>query len=103
MQTAKGVFFLMDKYQCIVTFFNKTSLSTDECKTNPFFPLHCRDTAGQERFRTITTAYYRGAMVSAHTSKSLNTTSGTSLLFLSLCHVSLPLKDWIIVASDVGN
>lgn len=23
-----------------------------------------RDTAGQERFRTITTAYYRGAMVS---------------------------------------
>lgn len=23
----------------------------------------CRDTAGQERFRTITTAYYRGAMV----------------------------------------
>lgn len=24
-----------------------------------------RDTAGQERFRTITTAYYRGAMVSA--------------------------------------
>lgn len=26
----------------------------------------CRDTAGQERFRTITTAYYRGAMVGAH-------------------------------------
>lgn len=25
----------------------------------------CRDTAGQERFRTITTAYYRGAMVSS--------------------------------------
>lgn len=25
-----------------------------------------RDTAGQERFRTITTAYYRGAMVSAY-------------------------------------
>lgn len=25
----------------------------------------CRDTAGQERFRTITTAYYRGAMVGA--------------------------------------
>ena len=24
-----------------------------------------RDTAGQERFRTITTAYYRGAMVSS--------------------------------------
>ena len=27
--------------------------------------MSCRDTAGQERFRTITTAYYRGAMVSA--------------------------------------
>lgn len=26
----------------------------------------CRDTAGQERFRTITTAYYRGAMVSEY-------------------------------------
>lgn len=25
-----------------------------------------RDTAGQERFRTITTAYYRGAMVRLH-------------------------------------
>lgn len=25
--------------------------------------VHFRDTAGQERFRTITTAYYRGAMV----------------------------------------
>lgn len=27
------------------------------------FILLSRDTAGQERFRTITTAYYRGAMV----------------------------------------
>ena len=27
--------------------------------------LRFRDTAGQERFRTITTAYYRGAMVSS--------------------------------------
>ena len=28
------------------------------------FVSNLRDTAGQERFRTITTAYYRGAMVS---------------------------------------
>lgn len=28
-----------------------------------FICLSIRDTAGQERFRTITTAYYRGAMV----------------------------------------
>jgi len=28
--------------------------------------LFFRDTAGQERFRTITTAYYRGAMVCLH-------------------------------------
>lgn len=27
-----------------------------------FFFWYCRDTAGQERFRTLTTAYYRGAM-----------------------------------------
>ena len=27
-----------------------------------FFSNFFRDTAGQERFRTITTAYYRGAM-----------------------------------------
>lgn len=27
-----------------------------------FFVLLFRDTAGQERFRTLTTAYYRGAM-----------------------------------------
>lgn len=35
--------------------------------------LLCRDTAGQERFRTITTAYYRGAMVSCIVSLSDNT------------------------------
>lgn len=29
----------------------------------PLLLLVFRDTAGQERFRTITTAYYRGAMV----------------------------------------
>jgi len=31
--------------------------------------LFYRDTAGQERFRTITTAYYRGAMVRHYTAK----------------------------------
>lgn len=34
-------------------------------------PHLCRDTAGQERFRTITTAYYRGAMVSEAVAKAL--------------------------------
>lgn len=29
----------------------------------PFLCFSCRDTAGQERFKTITTAYYRGAVV----------------------------------------
>lgn len=66
---------------------------------NPtLFSLTRRDTAGQERFRTITTAYYRGAMVSAHPSTNLNTAPGTGLLPLSLGPVSLPLEDWIIVA-----
>uniref|UniRef100_A0A671UH62 small monomeric GTPase n=1 Tax=Sparus aurata TaxID=8175 RepID=A0A671UH62_SPAAU len=32
--------------------------------------LQIWDTAGQERFRTITTAYYRGAMVSLHHKKT---------------------------------
>lgn len=35
-----------------------SSYSPSPCSSKP------RDTAGQERFRTITTAYYRGAMVS---------------------------------------
>ena len=34
------------------------------CLGSNIFFLNSRDTAGQERFRTITTAYYRGAMVS---------------------------------------
>ena len=37
------------------------------CYRRPLFLTFarvCRDTAGQERFKTITTAYYRGAMVS---------------------------------------
>lgn len=33
------------------------------CITLPIIHFY-RDTAGQERFRTLTTAYYRGAMVS---------------------------------------
>lgn len=42
--------------------------SPAESSTLSFNPMmscccSCRDTAGQERFRTITTAYYRGAMV----------------------------------------
>ncbi len=36
-----------------------------------------RDTAGQERFRTITTAYYRGAMVCLY-----------NFLFLLVCKLS---------------
>jgi small GTP-binding protein len=36
-----------------------TGLSVELAETEFCF---CRDTAGQERFRTITTAYYRGAM-----------------------------------------
>ena len=38
----------------------------DDCSASPLISLLLlivRDTAGQERFRTITTAYYRGAMV----------------------------------------
>lgn len=41
------------------------SLISNVCKPfrlQPLHPIYCRDTAGQERFRTITTAYYRGAM-----------------------------------------
>lgn len=37
----------------------KVKLNCDDC--NVYTDI-CRDTAGQERFRTITTAYYRGAM-----------------------------------------
>lgn len=45
--------------------------------------LTFRDTAGQERFRTITTAYYRGAMVRGMLtfpciSYSMNTSSNLS-------------------------
>lgn len=41
--------------------------------------LLCRDTAGQERFRTITTAYYRGAMVSCIVSLSAEIISGNGV------------------------
>jgi len=34
--------------------------------------LFARDTAGQERFKTITTAYYRGAMVRQETQMLTN-------------------------------
>lgn len=42
---------------------NKTPLkTTTNLMINIEFVSIKRDTAGQERFRTITTAYYRGAM-----------------------------------------
>ena len=37
----------------------------------------CRDTAGQERFRTITTAYYRGAMVRSRTVERSRSIAGS--------------------------
>ena len=39
-----------------------------------------RDTAGQERFRTLTTAYYRGAMVSVY-ANTMTLMSGFVFLF----------------------
>lgn len=44
----------------------------------------CRDTAGQERFKTITTAYYRGAMVSRRRSQ--------------VCPLALHLFSWLLVS-----
>lgn len=43
-----------------MNFINNNCISYELC--NVFFLYVFRDTAGQERFRTITTAYYRGAM-----------------------------------------
>lgn len=47
-------------------FFLLESLTDLHFNLLPVLLIWCviRDTAGQERFRTITTAYYRGAMVS---------------------------------------
>lgn len=66
----------------------------------------CRDTAGQERFKTITTAYYRGAMVSTGSCR-------TSILLCSLCTFALtpfvfslrPLTLWqgIILVYDITD
>ncbi|KAF1527645.1 Ras-related protein Rab-8A, partial [Eudyptes sclateri] len=42
--------------------FNATFISTIGGLREPPCSVCSRDTAGQERFRTITTAYYRGAM-----------------------------------------
>lgn len=56
---------------CVITGAERTVAEHRESRENSISPrvslipfiLVSRDTAGQERFRTITTAYYRGAMV----------------------------------------
>lgn len=61
----------------------------------------CRDTAGQERFRTITTAYYRGAMVILPflllTTPSLATEFLKSTCLFAGYHVSLRHQQWEIL------
>lgn len=48
-----------------VLFTSPFEIWTHQCTFADFECELRRDTAGQERFKTITTAYYRGAMVSA--------------------------------------
>lgn len=74
--------------------------------------LLCRDTAGQERFRTITTAYYRGAMVSCIVRLSENTTTeiisgnGVGEMMYALRHQHLPephpILLWMCVPEKSG-
>lgn len=47
----------------VICFLPLFLTKTQHCPHLPSEFTTCRDTAGQERFRTITTAYYRGAMV----------------------------------------
>ncbi len=67
--------------------------------------LPCRDTAGQERFRTLTHAYFRGADVSTyHTHPTLSPTPLThthrvpcySTISLSVTHTSMCRTGWIV-------
>lgn len=54
------------RYSLGMHVLHHTLSAQDMIINNNFAVCTCfvfRDTAGQERFRTITTAYYRGAMV----------------------------------------
>ena len=55
---------------CHAISFSNTHLLPPPPPTPPP-PPHHRDTAGQERFHTITTSYYRGAMVSSWLSQHM--------------------------------
>ena len=55
-----------------------------------------RDTAGQERFRTITTAYYRGAMV------SLRGASGHQALVVSMICMARGGETLVFVSSPAA-
>lgn len=69
----------------------------------PLFPHFCvcvcvcRDTAGQERFKTITTAYYRGAMVSRRRRRLCSLPARRLFFFFCSLLLFLPWQGIILV------
>ena len=65
---------------------NSLSCTTAYIAVNLIANLFFRDTAGQERFHTITTSYYRGAMVNN------NNNSFNQVFCLNSLHIILSVQ-----------
>lgn len=77
---------------CFISMFTLVTLGVINLKFLFFPPLHRWDTAGQEKFKCIASAYYRGAEGENNINLILAVTASFTLYSMHMCFLGRYLK-----------